>query len=82
MPESDQQQTDALVILVSEETGNISVADQGNLQSGLSADALDSILGQMAGMRRASELAGNDMMRFLGSHAEIKIILCGDFPFF
>jgi diadenylate cyclase len=50
------EQTDALAILVSEETGNISVADQGALKSGLSADQLDKVLGQMAGMRRASEL--------------------------
>ena len=50
------EQTDALAILVSEETGNISVADQGNLSSGLSADQLDKVLGQMAGTRRASEL--------------------------
>lgn len=38
------QETDALAIIVSEETGNISVANQGNIRIRLSAEELERIL--------------------------------------
>ena len=40
------QETDALAIIVSEETGSISVANKGKFRLGLNAQQLESILAQ------------------------------------
>jgi diadenylate cyclase len=56
------QETDAVVVVVSEETGDISVADHGKLIRKLTPDALRSLLtealgrGEAANMRKAAVL--------------------------
>ncbi|MDA3961079.1 MAG: diadenylate cyclase CdaA [Planctomycetota bacterium] len=45
------EDTDALAVLVSEETGTISVADKGKLNRGLTREDLEILLGRIFGMR-------------------------------
>jgi diadenylate cyclase len=51
------QEADALVLVVSEETGTISIAERGELRRGLTADELRPILARNVGKPIASEAA-------------------------
>jgi hypothetical protein len=59
------EESDALVIVVSEETGNISVAYKGRLRRGLDSERLERILAAVLLRRRAEPGAGPSRVRRL-----------------